>query len=116
VDKLRELVQEIGNIDRISARAFINELEDINGEQHYLLLACCEEEVRDLDSNLVEKALENTHFEERAKKVMAQIEGAMVLAVEEYIKDKLADYADEDEARLEDFECARDTLPREMMK
>ena len=114
MNKLRELVEEIGNIDRISARAFINEMQDINKEDHFLLIAMCDEENCDLD--LVRPSLENTHFEERAKKVLKLIEEGMVIAVKEYIKDKLADYDDEDEARLEDFECTRDTLPREMMK
>ena len=114
MSKLRKLVEEIGNIDRVSAREFINELQEVNESEHHLVTASCEDYIADID--LVSPALDRTHFEERAKKVLALIERALVCAVTEYVKDKLADYHDEDEARLEDFECTRDTLQREMLK
>ena len=84
-------------MNALAARAFINELKEIDLKGWNVITAYADSAIQDLD--LLTIALGQVlHYEERAKEALRAIDAAIVVEVKDYIADKMADFDEEDNA------------------
>lgn len=110
MSKLRELIEgQPRLINPMVARAFISELKEVDIKGWNILTAYCDSAIEDVD--LLTIALGPVlHYEERAKAALNAIDDSIVIEVKGYIKDKMADFDEEDEAEIMDDEDLRTQL------
>lgn len=95
MSKLRELIESQPRLINIMvARAFINELKEVDLESWNVITSYCDSAIQDV--NLLKISLGTVlHYEERAKAALNAIDEAIVAEVKDYIIDAMADFEEE---------------------